>query len=579
MNRLPEYDIAIAGGGISGIYTAWRLLTADLAPSTQLAAWAKARPNGKLRVAVFEGSQRIGGRLLSAKPPGMPHVIVEIGGMRYVSSQTLVRSLIENKLKLPRHEQVVDQPQNLAYLRGARLRARDLTNPDRLPYDLTAAEGEWLRTGQDPSGLIGWAITQILPDVQTLRGAALEAYLEDATIDGTPLFQHGFWNLIARALSFEGYQLSRTTVGYDSLGANANAVDMTMEYFNFTPGVKYYLLDGGYDMVPWTLEQQARAAGGEIELGAWLDSFDATRLDDGSDGISLHFKSGRNEKSCSARALVLAMPRRAIELLRPSGPVLDPQRAPKFQQMLQAVEPIALYKMFVCYPFPWWETVGVTQGRSLTDIPIRQCYYWSVEGRQSSADPRNTNAALMNYNDVSNVEFWGGLRHLALGPNDARMTAEPSYGPVRRRASAPHAGKPFARQPMPHAQPHAASDDYDRRLRANWDAHQAPASMVAEMHRQLMQLHDLRYAPEPLEAAFMDWSDDPYGGGVHFWNPGHKSWRVLHDMTQPVEDLPCYVCGEAWSTNQTWVEGALQTSEIVLQQRFCLKPPTWVSDE
>ena len=79
MSTRPDYDVAIVGGGISGIYTAWRLLTSDVAQSPMLAAWAAARPDGKLKVAVFERSDRIGGRLLSAKPPGMPNVVVEIG--------------------------------------------------------------------------------------------------------------------------------------------------------------------------------------------------------------------------------------------------------------------------------------------------------------------------------------------------------------------------------------------------------------------------------------------------------------------------------------------------------------------
>jgi hypothetical protein len=74
----------------------------------------------------------------------------------------------------------------------------------------------------------------------------------------------------------------------------------------------------------------------------------------------------------------------------------------------------------------------------------------------------------------------------------------------------------------------------------------------------------------------MDWTDDPFGGGVHLWNSGHKSWEVLDRMTQPVADFPCYVCGEAYSTNQTWAEGALQTAECILQKRFRLAAPGWV---
>ena len=85
-NSLPDYDVAIIGGGASGIYTAWRMLLQGTKDSPQLKKWIKAR--GKLKIAVFEASDRIGGRILSAKSPNLPNVVCEIGGMRYVSSQT-----------------------------------------------------------------------------------------------------------------------------------------------------------------------------------------------------------------------------------------------------------------------------------------------------------------------------------------------------------------------------------------------------------------------------------------------------------------------------------------------------------
>ena len=49
-----HYDYAIIGGGVSGLYTAWRLLDHD--PGTS--------------VAVFEQSDRVGGRLLTWNPGG-----------------------------------------------------------------------------------------------------------------------------------------------------------------------------------------------------------------------------------------------------------------------------------------------------------------------------------------------------------------------------------------------------------------------------------------------------------------------------------------------------------------------------
>ncbi len=556
-----EFDIAIVGGGISGIYTGWRLTTSPLAGDP--AKWAG--PGGKLKIALFEGSDRIGGRLLSAIPPGMPDTICELGGMRYVSSQTLVRSLIENKLKLDKTEQVVYRPENIAHLRGQLLRFSQVTDPEALPYDLQWAEAQWVSQKNDPSGLIGWAITRIFPQVGTLHGDALQAFLQTAEVDCIPLYQHGFWNLIARALSSEGYQLSKTLVGYDCLGNNANAVDLTSCYFDFTPKVHYYLLNGSYEALPWILEEQFKAAGGEVYLNTWLASFDQTTLADGSIGVELSFKDGRDP--VKARAIVLAMPPRSLHLLTPKGPVLDPARAPHVQSLLGSVMPIPLYKIFVGYNYPWWESMGVTQGRSFTELPVRQCYYWGTNAKPSS-NPHSTNAIIMVYDDSSNVDFWGGLR---ITPDRHRrnLGAPTSNNLLFDRKTTPEQVALLAAP---------AHSPFTHRLRKNWADHAAPKMMVEETHRQLMTMHNAQYAPPPVEAAFADWSDDPYGGAVHLWNRGYQSWVLVNTITQPVDGFPCYICGEAFSTSQTWAEGALETAEIVLQKRFGLPAPDWITE-
>ncbi|SRR5579872_4785026 len=89
----PDYDIAIVGGGVSGIYTAWRLMTAD-----PRAVTIPTRPRGdstKLKIAVFEGSNRIGGRLLTACSPALAETKCELGGMRFMSSQKRIERLVK----------------------------------------------------------------------------------------------------------------------------------------------------------------------------------------------------------------------------------------------------------------------------------------------------------------------------------------------------------------------------------------------------------------------------------------------------------------------------------------------------
>jgi cation diffusion facilitator CzcD-associated flavoprotein CzcO len=54
MPETSAVDVAIVGGGISGLYAGWRLLSAPDGP--------------KPRVAIFESSGRTGGRLLTWRP-------------------------------------------------------------------------------------------------------------------------------------------------------------------------------------------------------------------------------------------------------------------------------------------------------------------------------------------------------------------------------------------------------------------------------------------------------------------------------------------------------------------------------
>ena len=84
------------------------------------------------------------------------------------------------------------------------------------------------------------------------------------------------------------------------------------------------------------------------------------------------------------------------------------------------------------------------------------------------------------------------------------------------------------------------------------------------MARQLAVIHGLTYTPAVCNAAFRDWGDDPFGGGWNSWNIGVKSWEVKPRIIQPFDRRPLYICGEAYSDAQGWVERALQTADMML---------------
>ena len=109
-----------------------------------------------------------------------------------------------------------------------------------------------------------------------------------------------------------------------------------------------------------------------------------------------------------------------------------------------------------------------------------------------------------------------------------------------------------------------------RRLESDY---RAPKAMVEEAHRQVERIHDMSYAPRsPTTRPIATGREDPYGGGVNFWRIHAKSWEVIPAIIKPRAGAPIYICGEAYSQQQGWVEGALQTAEMMLQTHFGLLP-------
>ncbi len=92
-------DVAIVGGGVAGCYAGYRLLTADPAiPALQ--AMLKASGRDSLSVALFEASDRIGGRLWSYRFAETPNQVADMGGMCFSPLHANVYGLCTQELRL-----------------------------------------------------------------------------------------------------------------------------------------------------------------------------------------------------------------------------------------------------------------------------------------------------------------------------------------------------------------------------------------------------------------------------------------------------------------------------------------------
>ncbi len=511
-------DVAIVGAGVSGVWSGWRLTDPALGPVQ------------RRRVGVFELSDRIGGRLLSVHLPGRLDVACELGGMRYLSSQPLVKHLVEKVLALTPIPAPVGEDKNLAYLRGLQLRLEDLADPAKVPFRLTAGEAARIET------LLPDAIAAIAPTTVGLTGDALRRAVETAEYGGRPLWQQGFWNLLAQNMSGEAFRFTQQSNGYDTTQLNWNAAETVVLNSDFGKTITYSRIKEGYEQVPIQLAARFEANGGEVHLRHQVKSLVPKTLPDGTTGLELHVEELDAGRRCTvlARSVILSMPRRSLELLDPTGAVMGD---PTFRSLMTTVTPIPLFKAFVAYHEPWWVDAGVSSGRSVTDLPLRQVYYWTTEKAGNSI-------LLATYDDTDDVGFWQGL------------ATDPANYPLQTAALPPEARA-------------AITDDLSN---DRWEDWQAPTALVNEVHRELEILHGVPGAPPPYAAVYHDWIDDPFGGGVNFWNIGVQSWVVGPAIAHPVAGAPVYVTGEAYSRAQGWVEGALQTAEHVLTTYFGLAP-------
>lgn len=508
-------DVAIVGAGVSGVYSAWRLKQAD----------------AKLNVVVYELSDRVGGRLMSVRPPKIPSVHAELGGMRILSSQLLVSQLVHEELGLPTYAFPVDSDHNIAYLRGVHLRNEDFADPSMVPYGLSFNE-----QGKSAGALVVAAIEQMVPGI-TRPGLTLDerrVIAREAEFAGLPLYKQGFWQALYRVMSAEAYRLSVEAGGYQSTLTNWNAAEAVPWYLeDFGTGATYRGFKEGFEQLPIRVGERFVAEGGEIEFNKQLSHFQ--RLDDGNYELTF-----ADDSTVRAKALILAMPRRSLDLIE--SPFL---RRDKVRALTGSVTPRPLFKLFCCYDYPWYTVANVCLGKSNTDLPVRQCYYFGVE-------PTNRHALVMaSYDDGLNVSFWDGFR-------------------VKRGLQRPIMPKEFFFEDALEDAAFACTADA-----REWRRRKAPLAMVNEVNRQLAELHDLEFVPRPYSAAFMDWGDDPFGGGWNSWNIGVKSWQVSKAVVQPEPEERVYICGEAYSHFQGWVEGALATAEDMLQHKFDLPSPKW----
>lgn len=473
------------------------------------------------KLTVLEATDRIGGRLWSLRMQPDSTLPAELGGMFFNDRQHLVYGLCTTAFNLPR-ETVQPQP-DFAWMRATRFDIEQFADPKILPYNLSPDE-----QGLSYYQLLDLACTRIAPEIKKLwpndpdgtREQTLD-YLKQCEFDGRPLWRWGFWNLLARVISNEAWLALRGMLSSNAELSNWNGFDAMVSIVVEQSG-KWYRLTHGYQHLPERLAAELSDAGVTVRTQNVLKRADRVgkrfRLTVDANGENREVETGH---------LVLAVPKLGLTGLLASSPDL---RESGLADHVDAVDAVPNCKIFLSFKRPWWRDVpdgpgrieSGTYGVSHTDLPMRQCYYLGV-------DPGSGQALLLaSYPDTDAVSFWRGL-----APDSGRI-------------------------------PELESDLGDL--------------AITEIRRELSEMHGVD-VPQPTAGRFIDWTCWPYGGGWHNWQPGWKSWETVAALGRPIGGGNLYVCGEAYSQAQGWVEGALESTENMLRESFGLAVPDWLDSQ
>lgn len=474
-------DIAIVGAGVSGCYAAWRL--------------SRGVPGKK--VGVFEFSNRIGGRLWSVKPKGMTHQVAELGGMRIASNQTPLLNLTR-LLNLTHDPYPATLPEDVYFLRGIRSKAKDLVASPAFGYHVPKAI-----EGKSP-GDLAMLIVKVATGRDDWTPKTFNAARATMAYNGTPLYKLPYKLVVADIVGYGGLQFLEDTVGY---GLSNCSMDEYCEEVALGLAAKGYKhVREGYDEVPGRLAKQAVEQGVRFEFEREL--IDVATEDDAT-VLSFATKAGQTTQVV-AKKVIITIPDTAYKMLPMSSPL---RKAPPLQALLNGLTGNPATKVYVNFPNQWWKPLGITAGRSITDLPIRQCFYLP--------DPSG--------------------RGLTLSPYASGHNNEGFFAPI-----------------LPEGKQRLGGDS------------RAARSIV----KQLELVHGISI-PAPSELIYRTFDGGHFGFGWALWNPGVQGWDLAAKARAPIPGHGLFLCGQSTAAQQGWVMDSIASVERVLRDHFALSRPGW----
>lgn len=529
--KLPaSADIVIVGAGVAGLYCAYRILS----------------EKPKTKIVILDLLDRIGGRLdtdlVKIKDLNGETIDVkeEEGGMRFNQSMTELLALLQD---LDMYEQIVHfgmgDANNYYNMRGRSFTvAQSQQNNNAIwgeLYNLLPNE-----RNKSPVDII----TAVYRDLCVENGQMPPAnptpefwqqFRLDFKYKGTPLNEWGLWALYREfGLSEECITMLAQAVGFGgpffSLVSAGEAYQI-LEDFPANP--QFYTLMYGFESLPETLAKKIGASGGSISLSTRV-----TGIDTKGKQFAVEVEQGKKTASVSCGQVILALPAAALARLQDASPALNEGKNPQAAQLradIESVVSMRLCKVNLYYNEAWWRNQvegsvpNVKDGGNFTSLPLGSVYAFDplVAGEETGP------AALTIYNDFVNTNFWETIQ--AIGPMFTSPLQE-EHNRTRPQVLFP-----------------------------------ASEALVVEATRQIKELFQMISVPRPVLTSFRLWSgEQQFGYAYHQWARFADDREVMRTIASPVKNV--FVCNEAFSDDQGWVNGSLRSANNVLENHFGLKP-------
>ena len=603
-------DVAIVGGGISGMYCALKLAEKGI------------------EVGLFEMADRWGGRIETVRMGKNKNFVAEFGPMRYErKGQKLLMELLD-ELQVERTAFPSFQSASPGWVKYKIEDKEEQRWQDDLVNLMLMGMLKVLGKYQN-----GMSADEMRAEVKKL-GNTQEDYdklrkeaRQNGKPDGELLYKCGLWNALSDVLSHQAVLKIREFGNfYHLLTENPNAIEWIIWWLrslqpdDYLVGIK----NGSSNLTKATLEK--------------LNSFENLHLKPKHKLISIHSENegvrlcfeGETQEVL-AKEVILAMPQYPLQGLSKYLPQ-------QIQQDLETVLAKPLLKVFFVTDDPWWDEDTLPQtGADL--IPTRELHYfleccfqlsedkteqykkeldrgeispamreefrqhdcelpeaievktkengsgWVICDRAEQGSKirsyylskegffvynRNGQGMVLIYTDRPASEYWqyyvcDEQNHDRAELNQDKRLATRFcrfiLAPIKAKILAKEEQQPVS-QPISDQQKQLIKDLFPAyQKRCENSSPENPVNVIEELERLESSI---------AEYGIRAWGLKPYGGGAHAWKPEVKSWEVidrLRSFSLPNDSQDrqnVHICGEAYSDYQGFIEGALRTAEGVL---------------